>query len=50
MAWNHEKDPNLKPSNNPEKKPEFPPKGRGASDKTVRNLGRTAVNGSQGKR
>ncbi|HWA53412.1 MAG TPA: hypothetical protein VG816_04490 [Solirubrobacterales bacterium] len=50
MGWNPEKDRQLKPSNNPEKKPEFPPKKQGPSGKTVQGLGRTAVRGSQGKR
>lgn len=50
MGWNPEKDRQLKPSGNPEKKPELPPKDRGRSEKTLRDLGRTAVRGSQGKR
>jgi hypothetical protein len=50
MGWSPEKDRHLKPDGNPEKKPEFPPKGRRPSDKTLRDLGRTAVRGTQGKR
>jgi hypothetical protein len=50
MGWNPEKDRHLKPDGNPEKKPELPPKGQRPSDKALRDLGRTAVRGAQGKR
>jgi len=47
MAWNPEKDRLLKPSNNPEKKPEWPPsKRRKLSQAATRSLGRKAIKGS----
>lgn len=47
MAWNPEKDRLRKPNNDPEKKPEWPPKQRKVSEKTARRLGRTALKGSR---
>lgn len=50
VSWNPEKDRHLKPDANPEKKPEHRPKDQRPSDNTLRNLGRAAVRGTQGKR
>lgn len=50
VSWNPEKDRHLKADANPEKKPEHRPKDHRPSDNTLRNLGRTAVRGPQGKR
>jgi len=50
MGWNPEKDPQRKGSNNPETKSEHPPKGRPASESTLRKLGGTAIKGSGGQK
>jgi hypothetical protein len=49
MGWNPEKDPQRKGSNNPETKPEHPPKRQPPSDDTLRRIGRTAIKGSGNK-
>jgi hypothetical protein len=45
MGWNPEMDPQRKGSNNPEIKPEHPPKQQNPSEETLRRLGSTAIKG-----
>lgn len=49
MGWNPNKDPQRRGQNDPERKPEFPPKGKQPSDEALRKLGRSAIKGSQKK-
>jgi hypothetical protein len=44
MSWNPEQDPQRRGNNNPETKPEFPPKHQPPSEEMLRKLGQTAIN------
>jgi hypothetical protein len=50
MGWKHEQDPQRKGRNNPETKPEHPPKRQPPSEDTLRRLGRSAIRGGDQKR